>query len=475
MRIPDPIPDELTVKQVADRWRVKYQNPADENYVLACYGRLQFCKVDLPSMRLVNYSRDEIITQVKKECSFMEHYDFVRDLPQYEKTMLRVRKSDLLAFEAGVGDKQPESATLQVEPAPALKTSNAEMVGRIQADIRAKLAYRADKIPARIYGDGCSEEQAKETTLTRYLKLETWTPIEAAMLVCGLMPPPDCHEIPKGTMGLENAFVMPDGDRFHYTKEVLNLWNHRESPPDKIRPAAFVVWCKTQGIDTGWLTNAPEWEAYVGESAQPEPSPAGKAAKDRINTGQVMKKFTISDEPFFQAWYAPETLAALQYPEDELNRLHSENLHRLALQDEVKAGRIILYDSHSKRLTKRAEIGFADLMSADDFIRFAAESNLVLEKRITGIIPPNTADPQPEIAQEGKGRRDKQIAAILKHGKSLCYNMKSVPYGGKAKIEKLCLEESQLFTKDGFKNAWQEARDRGLLDVEGVDKYRKPA
>ncbi len=343
MRIPDPIPDELTVKQVADRWRVKYQNPADENYVLACYGRLQFCKVDLPSMRLVNYSRDEIIAQVKKECSLMEHHDFVRDLPQYEKTMLRVRKNDLLAFEAGVGDKQPESATVQVEPAPALKTSNAEMLGKIQADIRAKLAYRADKIPARIYGKGCTEEQEKETTLTRYLKLETWTPIEAAMLVCGLMPPPDCHEIPKGTMGLENAFVMPYEDRFHHTKEVLNLWNHRESPPDKIRPADFVEWCKTKGINTDWLRDI------------------------------------------------------------------------------------------------------------------------------------EAAAPQPEIAQDGKGRRDKQIAAILKHGKSLCYNMKLVPYGGKSKIEKLCLEESQLFTKDGFKNAWQEARARGLLDVEGVDKYRKPA
>ncbi len=113
MMLPDPVPDVLTVKQVADRWRVKYNNPADENYVLACYGKLQFCQYDLapPFTRLVNYSRDEIIAQVKKECSFMEHYDFVRDLPQYEKLMLRVRKSDLLAFEALAGSEHPERAT----------------------------------------------------------------------------------------------------------------------------------------------------------------------------------------------------------------------------------------------------------------------------------------------------------------------------------------------------------------------------
>lgn len=283
MRLPDPIPDELTVKQVADRWRVKYNNPADEDYVLACYGRLQFCKYDIPSMCLVNYSRDEIIAQVKKESSFAEGIEFVKELPKYEKLMLRVRKSDLLAFEAGVGDKQPGNTTAQLEPLPALKTSNAEMLGRIQADIKAKLAYRSDKIPARIYGKGCSEEQEKETTLTRYLKLETWTPIEAAMLVCGLKPPPDCHEIPNGAMGLENALVMPYEDRFHHAKEVLHLWNHRENSPDKIRPAAFVAWCKAQGIDTDWLTNAPEWEAYVSEFAKPRLAPEKKKPQEEIN------------------------------------------------------------------------------------------------------------------------------------------------------------------------------------------------
>ncbi|MHB1174048.1 MAG: hypothetical protein ACYCZJ_02845 [Sulfuriferula sp.] len=199
------------------------------------------------------------------------------------------------------------------------------------------------RTPAPLFGYGFSEEAQKITTLTKYLELETWTPIEAAMLVCGLQPPQDCHEIPQGAMGLDNAWVMPNADKFHHAKRVLQLWNSRENPPDKIRPADFVAWCNSKGINTDWLRDI------------------------------------------------------------------------------------------------------------------------------------EAAAPQTETVQDGKSRRDKQIAAILKHGKSLGYNMKLVPYGGKAKIESLCLKEPAQFTKDSFKNAWQEARNRDLLDVEGVDKYRKPA
>ncbi len=92
-----------------------------------------------------------------------------------------------------------------------------------------------------------------------------------------------------------------------------------------------------------------------------------------------MTKFTISDDvPFVQAWNVPKTLAELQYPEDGVHRQHTENLHRLALEEEVSTGHIILHDSHSKRPTERTYIGFTDLMSADDFIRFAAKASIII-------------------------------------------------------------------------------------------------
>ncbi len=119
--------------------------------------------------------------------------------------------------------------------------------------INAAIESTRTKTPAPLFGDGFSEEAQKITTLTKYLELETWTPIEAAMLVCGLQPPQDCLEIPQGAMGLDNALVMPNSDRFHYAKRVLQLWNSRENPPYKIRPADFVAWCNSKGINTDWL------------------------------------------------------------------------------------------------------------------------------------------------------------------------------------------------------------------------------
>ena len=160
----------------------------------------------------------------------------------------------------------------QPESMPALETTNAEMLDRINADIKARMGYRMDKVPAPLYGEGFSEEMQKVTTLTKYLELETWTPIEAAMLVCGLKPLKDCHEIPQGAFGLDNALVMPNEDRLHHAKRVLQLWNSRENPSDKIRPADFVAWCKTKGINTDWLR-----DIEAAAMPQPESAPEGIA------------------------------------------------------------------------------------------------------------------------------------------------------------------------------------------------------
>lgn len=89
--------------------------------------------------------------------------------------------------------------------------------------------------------------------------------------------------------------------------------------------------------------------------------------------------------------------------------------------------------------------------------------------------PPEDSNEPPQAKPEPKqlsGRRDLQIQAILKVIAEMGFDPKRVPEGGKGEIESRCLENNKLFTRDAFKKAWQEARNRNLIEVEGIDKYR---
>jgi hypothetical protein len=74
-----------------------------------------------------------------------------------------------------------------------------------------------------------------------------------------------------------------------------------------------------------------------------------------------------------------------------------------------------------------------------------------------------------------KGRRQKQIDAILQQAKDLKYSLLSIPKGGKVKIKKECLKDNALFTDSGFDHAWREASKKGLVRVADFEKYCKPA
>ncbi len=73
-------------------------------------------------------------------------------------------------------------------------------------------------------------------------------------------------------------------------------------------------------------------------------------------------------------------------------------------------------------------------------------------------------------------RRDARIFAIVKTAQQLGYDLLRVPHGGKAAIERECLDnqagEPCRFTADTFKTAWQAARNAGLIDVENAEIYR---
>ena len=107
--------------------------------------------------------------------------------------------------------------------------------------------------PAPIIKVSYGKKPRKIPTLTKWLKREMWTPGQAAMLVCGLCPYPECEEIPAkgaGVWTLLNTFRWGNTDPCSQARKILNLWNAQENPPNKVSPADFVRWCKENAINS---------------------------------------------------------------------------------------------------------------------------------------------------------------------------------------------------------------------------------
>mgnify|MGYP000042915104 CR=1 FL=1 len=99
------------------------------------------------------------------------------------------------------------------------------------------------------------------TLLTPWASQETWSPEEAAQLVCGLLPedPSVVHRYlnhSKATaLGIcGNVFAKPD---VLAVEDILEKWGKRwtrkTERPDSERPGDFIAWCKRRSIDTTWL------------------------------------------------------------------------------------------------------------------------------------------------------------------------------------------------------------------------------
>lgn len=96
-----------------------------------------------------------------------------------------------------------------------------------------------------------------ETTLTRFLNLETWTPLEAALLAAGVLPNEDYTSVPEQAMCLDHRHL-PIGHQFlRDAKRILHEWNSQEVAPSKVRPSEFVAWCEAKQINTDWLRDVP--------------------------------------------------------------------------------------------------------------------------------------------------------------------------------------------------------------------------
>jgi hypothetical protein len=78
-----------------------------------------------------------------------------------------------------------------------------------------------------------------------------------------------------------------------------------------------------------------------------------------------------------------------------------------------------------------------------------------------------------QVDEAAKGRREQQIDEIVRIAKSMGYDLKAIPDGGKAAIKMECLKDKRLFTLDGFLKAWKAAKKPPYeyIQIENLERY----
>lgn len=223
----------------------------------------------------------------------------------------------------------------------------------------------------------------------------------------------------------------------------------------------------------------------------------GLAAYTNANEFDDPPRFHFDDEhgddylaPMMGCWFKAVSIAAFQPQDRYITGQALRTRWQAELGDQVDAC------IHSKILESRLmdfqPIGYGtkwDKNEGDDFAPRA--SALFLLDHVEAIetedgirsMPTDTGRTQTVgEADDNVGKKATltscRIAAIIKIARQFKYDPMSVPYGGKANIERECLEklkgDPQRFTEGTFKKSWQAARDKGQIDVQNVETYRGP-
>jgi hypothetical protein len=327
----ETLPKLFTLEQVARRWNEEIPRFTGEKRttldVLSAihHNGLKAYFIDVSSHELTSYNRSLCIRNyILSEPDIDKQHKFVNFLNQVEPECLRVMQEDIKAFESNIIHWHIGKG------------------GRHNANLKdASLFYTqhyncSTKRPMPIFGEGFSED-----TLTEYLELETWTPVQAAMLVCGIMPHQNCTEIPKeGAFSLGGELMLGYYDCFHYARRILEIWNSRENAPATIRPSEFVAWCKSnKGIKSDWL-----WDIEIEPKAETIrlDSPTEKSVnkpKWEIDARKIGEEWMLAQEKSENK--RPGVIAIAKYVEGELSNrgikgprgkfLDSETIKRQAL------------------------------------------------------------------------------------------------------------------------------------------------
>jgi hypothetical protein len=107
-----------------------------------------------------------------------------------------------------------------------------------------------------------------------------------------------------------------------------------------------------------------------------------------------------------------------------------------------------------------------------------AEDTLIAELFPEPISPAGSVEESeqgPSAAHAESGffaqRSEARIQAIVRKAKNLGYNVAAIPLGGKQKIKEACLKAPRLFTGSTFDKAWTLASSRGLIAIDGKERF----
>jgi prophage regulatory protein len=91
--------------------------------------------------------------------------------------------------------------------------------------------------------------------LLGYLRMKTWNPAMAALLITGIEPLEGCNEIPADGIGLDGKPLLGSDDRFYKARRILKDWLYcdEDDPHLEIEPHTFLNWCLDERIDSEWL------------------------------------------------------------------------------------------------------------------------------------------------------------------------------------------------------------------------------
>lgn len=143
--------------------------------------------------------------------------------------------------------------------------------------------------------------------LQAYIDRPTWTPIEAALIVSGIHPPPDCCEIPNGGVGLDGrVFYSGDNGRFSDARRIWRKWLSRceddqesgEVTPTEFRPDKFLIWCDDMDIETDCLRLCRSLTGYTADSGRLDVIPLAivEYAEQKANEVDVLTAKLVAGE-----------------------------------------------------------------------------------------------------------------------------------------------------------------------------------
>ncbi|WP_213298083.1 hypothetical protein [Paraburkholderia sacchari] len=143
--------------------------------------------------------------------------------------------------------------------------------------------------------------------LQEYIDWPTWTPMEGALIVSGIHPPPDCCEIPNRGVGLDGRiFSSGDNVRFSDAHRIWRKWLSRceddqesgEVTPVQFRPDKFLIWCDDMHIETDCLRLCRSLIGYTADAGRVDVIPLAivEYAEQKANEVDVLTARLVAGE-----------------------------------------------------------------------------------------------------------------------------------------------------------------------------------